>query len=99
MNQRRRKFILALGSNASPDQSMAKAKELLQEQFGPVAFTPVITTEGIGMVADPFSNCLAYGMTPMTADELLGRKRYHTDDWNRDYIRRLLAMPTSKNND
>ena len=130
MNQRRRKFILALGSNASPDQSMAKAKELLQEQFGPLAFTPVITTEGIGMVADSFSNCLAYGMTPMTADELttilkqmerdcgdqpalraahqivmdidlllLGRKRYHTDDWNRDYIRRLLAMPTSKNTD
>ena len=30
---------------------------------------------------------------------LLGRKRYHTDDWNRDYIRRLLAMPTSKNTD
>lgn len=130
MNQRRRKFILALGSNATADHAMVKAKELLHEQFGPLAFTPVITTEGIGVVAEPFSNCLAYGMTRLMADELttilkqierdcgdqptlrtahqivmdidlllLGRKRYHTDDWNRDYIRRLLAMPTTKNTD
>ena len=127
MNQRRRKFILALGSNANPGLSMAKAKQLLQKQLGPVAFSPVITTDAIGMVADPFCNCLAYGMTLKTADELtsllkqmerdcgdmpalrathqivmdidlllLGRKKYHPDNWNRDYIRQLLAMPTSK---
>ena len=127
MNKRRKAFILALGSNTAPEQSLPMAKRQLEALLGTLAFTPILTTAAIGMDTAPFSNCLAYGRTDKQADELigllkdverlcgdhpqlrtrqhivmdidlllLGRKRYHPDDWERDYIRQLMTQPTSQ---
>ena len=124
MNQQKKKrFILALGSNCKRDHCMAVAKALLEEKLGPMTFTPMVETSAIGIEATPFLNCLATGESEMTAKDitlllkqveqacgdkpvlrsgniimmdidllLLGKKRYHTNDWNRDYIVELMAL-------
>ena len=123
MNQQKKRFILALGSNCKRERHMAVAKALLEEKMGPMTFTPMVETNAIGIVTPPFLNCLAAGESEMTAKNinlllkqveqacgdkadlrsdniimmdidllLLGKKRYHTDDWNRNYIVELMAL-------
>lgn len=124
MNQQKKKrFILALGSNCKRERHMAVAKALLEEKLGPMTFTPMVETNAIGIEATPFLNCLATGESEMTAKNinlllkqveqacgdkadlrsdniimmdidllLLGKKKYHTDDWKRNYIVELLAL-------
>ena len=121
--QKKKKFILALGSNSNREQSMAKAMAMLQEELGDMTFTPMVETEAIGMEAPPFLNCLALGESDMTKRNinsvlkqieqvcgdnatqraecrivmdidllLLGSKKYHLNDWDRNYVRELMAM-------
>lgn len=121
--QKKKRFILALGSNSNREQSMAKAMAMLEEEMGDMTFTPMVETEAIGMEALPFLNCLALGESDMTERRitavlkqieqacgdnvtlraecsivmdidllLLGRKKYHLNDWDRNYISELMAM-------
>ena len=57
MNQQKKKrFILALGSNCKRERRMAVAKALLEEKLGPMTFTPMVETSAIGIEATPFLN-------------------------------------------
>ena len=121
--QKKKRFILALGSNSNREQSMATAMAMLKEELGDTTFTPVVETEAIGMEAPPFLNCLAFGESDMTKGRitsvlkqieqacgddatlraeckivmdidllLLGSMKYHLNDWDRNYVRELMAM-------
>ncbi len=64
--------ILALGCNVSPDVNMLRMQRVLSRRFPLLRFTYQMVTTAIGIVAQPFTNCLAY----MPAD--IGYSELHT---------------------
>ena len=71
MNKRSiKRIILAMGSNTTREQSMARAMTMIEKEMGKMTFTPTIESDAIGMVAEPFINCLAYGESDMTVREI-----------------------------
>lgn len=51
--------ILALGCNVDPGVNMLRIQTALAEYFPSLRFTDQVVTSAIGIVAQPFANCLA----------------------------------------
>ena len=69
--EKKRKVILALGTNYNQTSNMAKAKDLLNEYLFPIRYSTQTWTEPIGIVSDHFLNCLAVCETDCPLPSLL----------------------------
>ncbi len=64
------RVILALGTNVEAPANMARMQQQLRSLFPSVCFTPQLTSAAVGIVAPPFTNCLAALLTTDDYDTL-----------------------------
>ncbi len=64
------KFLICLGSNTQQERHMTSAQRLLAETLGGIRFTKTIWTEPVGFQSPLYLNCLGYGKTALSYDEL-----------------------------
>lgn len=65
-----RKIIISIGSNWEQVYHVKVAKEMLNEIFPGIAFTPEVWTEPIGINSDKFLNLLALAYTQLSLKEV-----------------------------
>jgi 2-amino-4-hydroxy-6-hydroxymethyldihydropteridine diphosphokinase len=67
---KKKKLLLCLGSNFDQEENIAKARKLLCNIFGDIAFSQNLWTTPIGKGTSLYLNCLAITETTMDRDEL-----------------------------
>ena len=104
---KKQKVILSLGANENQESNMQLAQYKLERLLSnQVIFSEMMWTTPIGIDSDRFLNCLAVAHTHHSFTQLhralkqiersLGDSRYHIDDWQRNYVRRLLERMGEK---
>ena len=68
MENRKNKFIVALGSNFEQERNMENAMRRLRSLFPGIRFSRVLWTEPIGIVSDRFVNAVAVGDTVLSEE-------------------------------
>ncbi len=63
-------IILALGCNVAPEINMARMQTALASYFPKIRFTAQMVNQAIGIVAPPFTNCLAWMPADIVYSEL-----------------------------
>ena len=82
--------LMALGSNhATADVLIEKAIQLISSFITDLRCTEILTTEPIGIISEPFHNCLVTGHTVLDADQLVASlKKTERDCGDRRSLRR-----------
>ena len=62
--------ILALGCNVDTKANMNRMQNALLRRFTSLRFSPQIVSSAVGVVAQPFANCLAWTCADMVYGEL-----------------------------
>lgn len=68
--KQKQQLILCIGSNHEPQRHVAMVRQLLERHMAGLVFSPSIWTEPVGVVSPPYLNCLAYGETTLSYDQL-----------------------------
>ena len=63
-------IIIAIGSNTDQQRHIKEVRRELMEQIPDICFTDAIWTDPIGMDSSQFLNCLAWGTTALSLEQL-----------------------------
>ena len=82
--------LMAIGSNhATADALIEKALQLMSRYISDLRTTETLTTEPIGIISEPFRNCLVTGRTVLDAASLVAAlKKTERDCGDRRSLRR-----------
>ena len=83
-------ILVAIGSNHSTaDALIEKAQQLMSSYITDLRTTETLTTEPIGIISEPFRNCLVMGRTVLDAASLVAAlKKTERDCGDRRSLRR-----------
>lgn len=78
------RVYLSLGSNIEPRRYIREGIAVLEHNFGPLELSPIVESEPVGFIGDPFINLMAVLETDLPLAELSRRLRRIEFDFGRE---------------